>query len=295
MFERIVETSSYVQSFAIEERIYLLSDKRIQVFEHGSKEKVDEIQVFDKGGSARSFIMDGSYIYCQDFVHLHIIEKDTLDTISKLQLGTDLSSDICAMTMDERHVYAGIRNGGIVRIEKGNWMDWQHYPLSQSSMWDIKISGREIFAVNVQGQLLVIDTGSMSVDKVLQAHKQNAKSICVLDNMVVTASQDKSMAFWDRGTLEPVKVKKRTHKKAFRIVGVWKQNVMTVSFPCGEIKVWDMTTLDEKKTVPITGCLSGKTCIKGSNLYLSSRAIDGIDRASVEELVRPRLEIASTD
>jgi len=281
MFQRFVETSADVQSFAIQENIYLLSDRRIQVFDGASHEKTGEIQLFEKEGSARSFIMDGDSIYCRDFVHLYVLERASLNLLATVQLGTDLSSDICGMTLDEGYVYLGIRNGAVARIEKGNWDNVQYYPLSASSIWTMECEGNRIYAGNVDGQLLVIDTGTMEVEKCVQAHRQNLKSLCLLDPIIVTASQDKSLALWDKDTLEPINVRKNAHKKAFAIVGAWNGHVLTVSFACGEIKVWDRPTLREKTVIPIAPCLSGQTLLHRAHLYLSSRAINGIDYADI--------------
>lgn len=281
MFQHIIETSASVQSFAIEEHIYLLSDKRIQVFDTKSYEKIAERQFFEKDGSARSFIMDETYIYCKDFVHLYILEKKSLNVLTKLQLGTDLSSDICGMTLDNHYVYAGIRNGTIARIEKTRWEHIQYYPLSTSSIWSMQRDENRIYAGNVDGQLLLISTETMQVAKSVQAHKQNAKSVCLVGNIVATASQDLSLACWDKHTLERINGKKNAHKRAFTVIGCWDEHFLTVSFPCGEMKVWDSTTLQEKYAIPITPCLSGETCLIHSHLYLSSRAIKGIDYADI--------------
>lgn len=282
MFQRIVETSADVQSFAIQESIYLLCDRRIQVFDGRSYEKIAETRLFEKEGSARSFIMDGDHIYCKDFVHLYVLERESLSVVARLQLGTDLSSDICGMALDEGYVYLGIRNGAVARVEKAAWEHVEYYPLSASSIWTMECNQGRIYAGNVDGQLLAIDAASMEVEKRVQAHRQNLKSLCILDHVVATASQDKALASWDKRTLEPIAVKKNAHKKAFAIVGAWNGHILTVSFACGEIKVWDMRTLKEKTVLPIAPCLFGQTFLHRSHLYLSSRAIHGIDYADID-------------
>lgn len=284
MFQCLIETFADVQSFAIQENIYLLSDRRIQVFDGRSHEKIAEKELFEKGGSARSFIMDGDYIYCKDFVHLYVLERESLNVVARLQLGTDLSSDICGMALDEGHVYLGIRNGAVARVEKAAWEHVEYYPLSASSMWTIECDQAKIYAGNVEGKLLAIDAASMEVEKRVPAHRQNLKSLCIFGHVVATASQDKALALWDKRTLEPIAVKKNAHKKAFAIVGAWNGCLLTVSFACGEIKVWDKTTLMEETVLPIAPCLSGQTYLWHSHLYLSSRAIHRIDYANIEML-----------
>jgi WD40 repeat protein len=126
----------------------------------------------------------------------------------------------------------------------------------------------------------------VEVEKRIQAHRQNLKSLCLFDHVIATASQDKSLALWDKHTLEPINVKKNAHKKAFGLVGAWNEYILSVSFACGEIKVWDCATLREKVVIPIAPCLSGQTCLHQAHLYLSSRAINGIDCVDIETIVR---------
>jgi WD40 repeat protein len=285
VYQNFIETSAYVQGYAIEEQVYLLSDRRVQVFDANTRARVQETQLFEKDGLARSFAVDADYIYCTDFVQLYVLDKLSLELIAQLQLGQDLSSDICSVTVDQNHVYLGIRNGPVVRVRKGLWEGVESYPLSTSSIWTMHHAATRIFAGNVEGQLLEIDPVSMSVTRQVQAHRQNLKSLCIAGNLIGTASQDKALAFWDRETLELVKVKRNAHKKAFAIAGIWKGRVLTISYSSGEIKVWDLATLEERVVVPIDHCLSGQALLRAPYLYLSSRAINGIDRIDLEALV----------
>lgn len=277
MFRRFIETATYVQAFAVEESVTLLSDKCMQIFDGATRAPAAKVQLFEKDGLARSFILDDTHIYCTDFTELVVLDKRSLEVLARQQLGTDLSSDICARVVDRTHVYLSIRNGPVVRIRKGAWNEVETFSLSTSSIWTMHHDGTRIYAGNVDGQLLVIDPASMRVERQIHAHRQNLKSLCIADDLIVTASQDKSLAFWDRDSLAQIKVKRNTHKKAFAIVGIWNESILTVSYSCGEIKVWDLATLQEKATLPIAGCLSGQTLLRQSHLYLSSRAINGID------------------
>lgn len=285
MFQQIIETQAGVQAFASREKFYLLSDRRIQVFEGGSYARVAEIELFEKGGAARSFIMDNKYIYCSDFIHLIILEAEPLKVITRLQLGADLSSDICGMAQDREHVDLCIRNGAIARIKKGAWEAVQFYPLSASSIWALEYAEGRLYAGNVEGQLLVIQVGKMEVEKQVQAHRQNLKSLCLFDQIIATAGQDKTLGLWERHSLEAIRTKKNAHKKAFSIIGAWKDQLLTVSFACGEIKVWEIATLREQAVIPIAACLTGQALLHQGYLYLSSRAIKGIERAEIDRIV----------
>jgi WD40 repeat protein len=277
-FQPLIETPAFVISYAIQEKIYLLSGNCLQAYASQTGEKLMENRLFGKEGLARSFTVDERYIYVIDFIDLYILHKDSLALQAKLQLGTDLSSDICGRILsDDRYVYAAIRNGAIARIEKGAWENVQFFPVSSSSSWAMTRRDDRIYAGNVDGQLLVIDTGDMRVQSCLPAHKQNIKSVKLLGPVLATASHDKSLALWDVQSLECLKVKKNLHKKAFSIIGTWRDYLLTVSFPCGEIKVWNAESLQEVQVIPVGRCLLGQVVIISDKLYLSSRVVNGIE------------------
>lgn len=52
--------------------------------------------------------------------------------------------------------------------------------------------------------------------------------------------------------------------------------LVTVSHPCSEIALWDRNTLEKKKEIKIPLKLSGNAQIDGSNLYITSRNMNGI-------------------
>jgi len=82
-------------------------------------------------------------------------------------------------------------------------------------------------------------------------HKMNLKSLLLEGDVIYTASQDLSIAKIDKGTLEPIAVQKHCHQKMFYLVGIWKDYLLTVSPPCGEIKVWHRPDLRLRKVIPI--------------------------------------------
>jgi WD40 repeat protein len=222
VFERFIETSAFVQGYAVDKDVYLLSDNRVQVFDGDTRQKVAEVELFQKDGLARSFTMDDRYLYCTDFVQLYVLDRASLDVLARLQLGTDLSSDICGVAVDGKgtYLYLGIRNGPLAWVRIGEWENVRYVSLCTSSIWALRCDGDRIYAGNVDGQLLVIDAPSMSVVRQVQAHRQNLKGLWLCGDLVATASQDKVLALWDKGTLEQINIKKNAHKKAFAIVGI---------------------------------------------------------------------------
>lgn len=133
-----------------------------------------------------------------------------------------------------------------------------------------------MYAGNVGGELLVIDKDSLEAVKRIQAHRQNLKSLLVTDTHLWTASQDKRLVQWDRQELESVQMVRNAHRKAFSIIGLWQDQLMTVSYPCGEITLWDQPTLERIRTIRIPGTLTGTARLDGDTVYLASRQIEGI-------------------
>lgn len=120
MFRKIIDTTAYVKSFSIGQEIILLTENRIEVHDSKSFRKTSERAVFDADGKTQFFVLDERLIYCRDFTRFLVLERSSLDPVADMQLGTDLSSDICAMAVDDGHCYASIRNGGIARIPMGD-------------------------------------------------------------------------------------------------------------------------------------------------------------------------------
>ena len=71
---------------------------------------------------------------------------------------------------------------------------------------------------------------------------------------------------------------KNAHRKMFVCAGIWKDALVTVSFPCSEIAFWNKDTLEKIRKMDVPLQLSGRTHIEDGFMYISSRNIAGIDR-----------------
>lgn len=277
MFREFTIFNEPVLSFDMDKEIfYVLRSRSITKISKTAGNVIAATDFFKKKGLSRSLIVDDKFLYCKDFCTFYIIDKDSLNCIDAIELGEDLTSDICGITFDEDKIYACIRNGPIAVIDKNRKSKVKFYNVSESSIWDIQYYKELLYAGNVEGHLLVIDKKTFQVTHTIKSHKQNLKSIVINDEKIITASQDKSIVIRDLNTLETICSKKYTHKKMFGIVGVWGKYLITVSFPCGEMKFWDYETLTSVKIIDIPRALSGNVVIDGDMLYLSSRKIDGI-------------------
>jgi len=117
---------------------------------------------------------------------------------------------------------------------------------------------RRILAGNVGGQLLSIPTRTMLPDKPIQAHKNNLKSLCLHQELLLTAGQDKRLTLWGLHTLAQLRSRANVHTKAFSILGVRNEVIFTVSWTLGELKAWKLDTLEQTGSWDIPKCLAGE-------------------------------------
>lgn len=76
---------------------------------------------------------------------------------------------------------------------------------------------------------------------------------------------------------------KNAHKKMLDCVGLYKDMLITVSYPCSEIAFWNRDALGKIKVINTPLKLSGRAHIEKDFMYISSRNILGIDRISLIE------------
>ncbi len=78
-------------------------------------------------------------------------------------------------------------------------------------------------------------------------------------------------------------VEKKAHGKMFHCAGLYRDMLVTISYPCSEIALWDKNTLEKKRLLEIPLSLSGCAYLENDFLYITSRNILGIDRISLAE------------
>ena len=97
--------------------------------------------------------------------------------------------------------------------------------------------------------------------------------------------EDLALALWNIDSLELIIKRRKAHQKKFEIGAHWGGKIITVCYSCGEMKMWDGTSLEEKKTIAVKPCLTGEIHTSGTDFFLASRAINGIELARLDELV----------
>ena len=83
--------------------------KFVKIDKH-SREIICQKTVFEKEGLSRKLVADEEHIFVYDFCTLYVLSQNDYELIGKWQLGNDLSSDICGMTVDDDTIYCSIRN-----------------------------------------------------------------------------------------------------------------------------------------------------------------------------------------
>lgn len=274
--EYLAKLDAPVLGFSLQgDHIDCLCGKKLQKLEKESGNLIYEREIFEKEGLARNMCVDNGQIFISDFCTLYAFSQERYELLGQWQLGEDLSSDICGMAMDKNTVYCSIRNGKLITVGRTSFLR-REYAVSDSSMWSLKIYDSYLLCGTVAGQLLLLDRETLAVQKRLLLGKQNIRSLFVSDKILYAAGQDKKLYKISLPDLEVMDVKRNVHKKMFDCAGLCGNAIVTVSFPCSEIALWNKNTLEKVGEIPVPLKLSGCTYIDGEKMYISSRNIDGI-------------------
>lgn len=274
--EYLARLEAPVLGFSLQgDHIDCLCGKKLQKLEKESGILIYEREIFEKEGLARIMCTDNGQIFISDFCTLYAFSQERYELLGKWQLGEDLSSDICGMTLEQNTVYCSIRNGKLITVDRTSFLR-QEYVVSDSSMWSLKIYDNYLLCGTVDGQLLLLDKEMLTVQKRLLLGKQNIRSLFVSDKILYAAGQDKKLYKISLPDLKVMDVKRNVHKKMFNCAGLCGDAIVTISFPCSEIALWNKNTLEKVGEIPVPLKLSGCTYIDGEKMYISSRNIDGI-------------------
>ena len=281
--EHIVEVDGIVTGFNITEQcIDCMCGKELIKIDKHSRNIILKKTVFEKKGLSRKMIVNDGQIFVYDFCTLYIFSQEDYTLVGKWQLGTDLSSDICGITVDEDTVYCSIRNGKIITLDRQSY-SMEEFSISDSSMWSIKTYDKYLICGTVNGKLLLLDKLTLSIEKVLVLGKKNIGSLHIDSEILYAASHDGKIFKVNLINFEIDNMTKNVHKKMFDCVGLYRDMLITVSFPCSEIAFWNKDTLRKMKVINTLLKLSGFVHIENDFMYISSRNILGIERISLIE------------
>lgn len=107
--------------------------------------------------------------------------------------------------------------------------------------------------------------------------------LCINGEILYAASHDGKFFKVNMKNFEIDTSMKNVHKKMFVCAGIYEDMLVTVSYPCSEIAIWNKHTLERIKVINTPLKLSGRTHIENDFMYISSRNILGIDRINLSE------------
>lgn len=274
--EYLINLEGAVLGFCVKNHyIDCLCKKKLQKIDKDSGKVVCEKKIFEKEGFAKILLADEKQIFVSDFCTLYLLQEEDYEIVGKWKIGEDLSSDICGMAVDEKRIYCSIRNGKIITVDRDSFVQ-REYSVADSSMWSLQLYENCLLCGTVDGQLLLLDRETMSIREKLVLSKQNIRSLFVDDKILYAASQDKKLFQIDLLEFEIRKVQKNLHKKMFDCVGSYEDMLVTVSYPCSEIALWNKNTLEKCKEMEVPLSLSGNAYIEENRMYITSRNILGI-------------------
>ncbi len=197
-------------------------------------------EIFKKNGKARSFSICDKYVFLTDFCDLYILEKTDLKVVDVLRLGEDLSSDLGAVKFDTQKAYVCIRNGKIAVVDI-DAREYNKYDISGSTFWDFYVIGNNLYAGNVQGELLAIDTSNMGLSKKVELGKKNIYSVVLSGNLIYTVSQDMTIKATNVDSFEVACIAKKAVLGMAKILGTYKDSLIIAD--SNKISIWDRQTL----------------------------------------------------
>lgn len=275
--EHIAELDGVVTGFHVTEQyIDCMCGKDLLKIDKLSRDIISQKTVFEKEGLSRKLIADDERIYIYDFCTLYVFGQKNYELLGKWQLGGDLSSDICGMTVDDDVIYCSIRNGKVITLDKQSYLI-KEFTVTESSMWSIKTYGQYLIGGTVDGRLLRLDKSALSIEKSLVLGKKNIGSLYMNGETLYAASHDGKLFKISLGDFEIEDSRKKAHSKMFVCAGICGDMLVTISYPCSEIALWDKDTLEKIRVIDTPLRLSGSAYIENGFLYLSSRNIPGID------------------
>jgi len=281
--EHIAELGGVVTGFNITEQcIDCMCGKELVKIDKYSRNIICQKTVFEKEGLSRKLIADDEQIFVYDFCTLYILSLKNYELLGKWQLGNDLSSDICGIAIDNDSVYCSIRNGKIIILNRQSYL-LKEFVVSKSSMWSIKTYDKYLLCGTVDGELLLLNKSTLSTEKKLVLGKKNIGSLYIDGEILYSASHDGKLFKINLRNFEVDCLTKNAHKKMFNCAGIYENMLVTVSFPCSEIALWNKDKLEKLRVINTPLKLSGCTHIEKDFMYISSRNILGIDRIKLSE------------
>lgn len=249
--------------------LYIRCKRSLYKYDFISKCIVAQNVIFRKDGKSRNLAVCEKYVIITDFCDLLVVDKNGLDIVATMRLGTDLSSDLGILRCDNHNAFINIRNGRMAVMDLVT-LSVKSYDICEESSWEHCVVGEHIYTGTINGNLIKTDKATMQPLWRTAICKKNIYSIVYDEGLLYTVSQDMTIKAVDIQTLEIVRSVSRAVKGMARIIGIYRDSLVIAN---SDISLWDkhQLVLQERIKIP-TGqynkgaVLSGSTVI-GSDFH----------------------------
>lgn len=188
--EHIAELGGIVTGFNVTEHcVDCICGKSLVKIDKHSRDIICQKPVFEKEGLSRKLTANDEQIFVYDFCTLYVLSQKNYELIGKWQLGNDLSSDICGMAVDRNTIYCSIRNGKMITLDRQSYLV-KKFIVSESSMWSIQTYDSYLVCGTVDGNVLLLDQSTLSIEKTHVLGKKNIGSLYIDGETLYAASHD---------------------------------------------------------------------------------------------------------
>lgn len=276
--EYITRLDQIVTGFAVTSQyIDCMCGTNLVKIEKSSGHIVFTKQIFEKEGLSRNLAADHGQIFIYDFCMLYAVNQNSYELLGKWQLGTDLSSDICGLLITQHTIYCSMRNGKLITLDRNSFA-CNETKITDSSMWSIKPYQNHLVCGTVDGKILLLNQATCVIEKELTLGKQNIRGLYIDHETLYAAGQDKKLYQINLVDFSVDRIVRNAHPRMFECIGLYNTMLITISYPAGEIILWEKETLEKKKVIKLPLKLDGRAVIDNDVLYLTSRNMSGIIR-----------------
>lgn len=250
--------------------IYIRHGKYVSQYEYPAMREVTSRQVFKKDGKSRGIYVSGDRLFVRDFCDLYELDRGTLAVTRTWTLGSNASTDICAMGCDLQSVYACIRNGEMKVIHRETG-EAAAYPLCCVSAWAITADEGVLYLGTVEGEILAVSKADMRLLRRKQIHKKNIYRVIIEKGLLYTASQDGALQITRAADFTAVCVAPKALTNMTTIAGIHGDFLLTANPNRQALSFWHKQDLAHFQTMPFpTGGLSHQGVLLYENTLFGS-------------------------
>lgn len=261
--DKILDLENDGLNMVCDERfLYIRCKRSFYKYDLTDKRVVAQNEVFKKDGKSRNFAVCDKYIVATDFCELLVIDRNNLQIVTTMRLGTDLSSDLGVVRCDDRNAFINIRNGRMAVMDLQT-LAVKKYDICEESSWEHCVVDKLIYTGTVNGSLIETDKTDMKPMRRIKLCKKNIYSVVYDEGILYTVSQDMTIKAVNAETLEVVRSVSNAVKGMTRIVGIHRDSLVIAN---SRISLWDKRklVLQDRLEIPTGQYNKGAALLKNN-------------------------------